>query len=207
MAGRGRGRGRGLTFDIEKLGFGRGDALPAASYDPPPIFPPLQFKCVPLLTGESYDYLLALKQELRGTFRDSGYFVPAVTVKKDVQRYSDKYQQLPASDTIKWDWAYFPKELMPKTKLKRKKKTTTVAKKLKTEEVDLKEKFNELEKREASGSEEEKDEKEDEEGEVEDEEMYDEEDLEEGTDYASNYFDNGENYIDDEDDNLDEPTY
>ena len=30
------------------------------------------------------------------------------------------------------------------------------------------------------------------------------EELDEGTDYANNYFDNGENYLDDEDDNLDE---
>ena len=42
MAGRGRGRGkgRGFTFDIGKLGIGRGgDSLPAAIQQPPPLFP------------------------------------------------------------------------------------------------------------------------------------------------------------------------
>ena len=38
---------------------------------------------------------------------------------------------------------------------------------------------------------------------IEEDEVMDEE-LDEGTDYANNYFDNGENYLDDEDDNLDE---
>ena len=30
------------------------------------------------------------------------------------------------------------------------------------------------------------------------------EELDEGTDYANNFFDNGENYLDDDEDNLDE---
>ena len=30
------------------------------------------------------------------------------------------------------------------------------------------------------------------------------EELDDGTDYANNYFDNGENYLDDDDDNIDE---
>ena len=42
MAGRGRGRGRGggsMTFDIGSLGFGRGEGMPAAILQPPPLFP------------------------------------------------------------------------------------------------------------------------------------------------------------------------
>ena len=39
MAGRGRGRGKTVSFDIQVLGFGRGEALPAASLQPPPLFP------------------------------------------------------------------------------------------------------------------------------------------------------------------------
>lgn len=39
MAGRGRGRGRGLSFDVGMIGFGRGEALPAAIQQPPPIYP------------------------------------------------------------------------------------------------------------------------------------------------------------------------
>lgn len=41
MAGRGRGRGgsRGLTFSVETFGFGRGEALPTATAQPPETFP------------------------------------------------------------------------------------------------------------------------------------------------------------------------
>ena len=39
MAGRGRGRGKTVSFDVQALGFGRGDALPAATVQPPPLFP------------------------------------------------------------------------------------------------------------------------------------------------------------------------
>ncbi len=40
MAGRGaRGRGKGISFNIENLGFGRGEALPGPILEPPPIFP------------------------------------------------------------------------------------------------------------------------------------------------------------------------
>lgn len=41
MAGRGRGRGggRGLSFDVGMIGFGRGEALPAAIQQPPPLYP------------------------------------------------------------------------------------------------------------------------------------------------------------------------
>ena len=41
--GRGRGRGRGLTFDVSQLGFGRGEALPAAILQPPPLYPVSEF--------------------------------------------------------------------------------------------------------------------------------------------------------------------
>jgi len=40
MAGRGRGRGRGsFTFDTGALGFGKGETLPAALLQPPPLYP------------------------------------------------------------------------------------------------------------------------------------------------------------------------
>ena len=41
MAGRGRGRGRGpnISFDVESLGFGRGEALPTTNIEPRPSFP------------------------------------------------------------------------------------------------------------------------------------------------------------------------
>ena len=38
MAGRGRGRGK-FTFDVGKIGFQKGEALPASIQQPPPLFP------------------------------------------------------------------------------------------------------------------------------------------------------------------------
>lgn len=48
-------------------------------------------KAVPLLSGEDFDYLLALKQEYRGTIRESPYFMKMSDKKRDIVRYSDKY--------------------------------------------------------------------------------------------------------------------
>lgn len=63
---------------------------------------PLQFKPVPLLSGKKIMYTLTLKQEIRSSFRESGYFIPPVSTKKDIERYTDKYQQIQASDQIIW---------------------------------------------------------------------------------------------------------
>lgn len=43
MGGRGRGRGRGanVSFNVEQLGFSRGEALPGPVTQPPPLFPSL----------------------------------------------------------------------------------------------------------------------------------------------------------------------
>lgn len=43
--GRGRGRGRGLSFDVGMIGFGRGEALPAAIQQPPPLYPVRESRC------------------------------------------------------------------------------------------------------------------------------------------------------------------
>lgn len=82
MASRGGGRGRGrgqLTFNMEAVGIGKGDALPPPTLQPSPLFPPLEFHPVPLPAGEEGEYVLALKQELRGAMRQLPYFIrPAV---------------------------------------------------------------------------------------------------------------------------------
>ena len=50
MAGRGRGRGRGgFSFDVSQIGFQKGEALPAAIQQPPPLFPVSVFCTVPKL--------------------------------------------------------------------------------------------------------------------------------------------------------------
>ena len=63
---------------------------------------PLQFKPVPLETGEQFDYMLALKQELRSTMKESAYFINPPEKKRDIIRYSDKYQARQQENTISW---------------------------------------------------------------------------------------------------------
>ncbi|XP_069508705.1 DNA-directed RNA polymerase III subunit RPC7-like isoform X3 [Ambystoma mexicanum] len=115
MAGRGRGKGRGqMTFNVEVVGIGKGDTLPPPTLQPPPLFPSMDYKPVPLLMGEEVEYMLALKQELRGAMKNLPYFVKPAAPKKDVERYSDKYQTSgPIDNAIDWnpDWKRLPKEL------------------------------------------------------------------------------------------------
>ncbi|KAL2307048.1 hypothetical protein Nmel_005002 [Mimus melanotis] len=76
MAGRGRGRGRGqMTFSVEAVGIGKGDALPPPTLQPSPLFPALERRAAPLPGGEEGEYMLALKQELRRAMRGLPYFV------------------------------------------------------------------------------------------------------------------------------------
>ncbi|KAM6958858.1 DNA-directed RNA polymerase III subunit RPC7-like [Aplochiton taeniatus] len=116
MAGRsGRGRGRStLTFNLEDVGIGRGESLPPATLKPSLLFPPLTFQPVPLQTGEEVEYMLALKQELRTATKNLPFYIRRSGPKKDVDRYSDKYQtQEPQDSSIEWnpDWGRLPKEL------------------------------------------------------------------------------------------------
>ncbi|GFR10623.1 uncharacterized protein TNCT_297591 [Trichonephila clavata] len=192
MGGRGRGRGRGIPF--RRVGFGSEDVLPPLN-QPPPIYPPLLFKPVPLLTGKKILYTLTLKQEIRTSFKESGYYVPPVSMKKDIERYTDKYQQIHAADQVVWDKKLFPKELFErpvkkKRKIMKPRKETAIVEKLEVLEA----------------KEEESDVAEDEEEKEEDGENVEEneEELEEETDYGHSYFDNGESYLDEEEDNGDE---
>lgn len=222
MAGRGRGRGRGggMTFSTELLGFGRGEALPPPTLQPPPLFPPLEYKPAPLAAGEDRDYILLLKQEFRSGVRNSPYFIKPQDKKKDIQRYSDKYHGNGNSDsTIGWtpDWERLPKELKIRVRKPKDARTSSSVKPnipgkkastSKESAVEVAKKLEDLEKKEnemKSGDEEENDENEEE---YEDDERYDEEDQEEGTDYISSYFDPGEEYAENEDDGMDDgPTY
>ncbi|EAW71412.1 polymerase (RNA) III (DNA directed) polypeptide G (32kD) like, isoform CRA_a [Homo sapiens] len=89
MASRGGGRGRGrgqLTFNVEAVGIGKGDALPPPTLQPSPLFPPLEFRPVPLPSGEEGEYVLALKQELRGAMRQLPYFIRPAVPKRDWRR-------------------------------------------------------------------------------------------------------------------------
>lgn len=219
MSGRGgRGRGRSLfTFNVDSLGFGRGEALPTGVQAPSPLYPPMQFRPVPLQTGEEVEYMLALKQELRASSKNLPFHIQPSAPRKDVARYSDKYQSGEAK-CGEWtpDWSRLPKELCIKVQKSRKAKTKPVVKsKIKpAAPKEVLQKLENLEKKEAENqSEEEEDEEKkqkkagEEEEEPDDAEDYNEEEFEEETDYIMSYFDNGEDFGGDSDDNVDEATY
>ncbi|XP_036894959.1 DNA-directed RNA polymerase III subunit RPC7-like isoform X4 [Sturnira hondurensis] len=189
--GRGRGQGRGqLTFNTEAVGIGKGDALPPPTLQPSPLFPPLEFYPVPLPSGEEGEYVLALKQELRGAMRQLPYFIrPAVP---------------------KRDWRRLPRELRIRVRKLQKDRSAILLPKRPPKTTEYKEetiqKLETLEKKEEELTSEEDEEKEEEEKEEEEEE-YDEEEHEEETDYIMSYFDNGEDFGGDSDDHMDEAIY
>ncbi|KAM6289482.1 DNA-directed RNA polymerase III subunit RPC7 [Aegotheles albertisi] len=216
MAGAGRGRGRAaFTFSIEAIGFGKGAALPDVACKPPPPFPSTDNKPVPLKTGEDEDYMLALKQDLRGTMKKMPYFLAVEEDREVIERYSKKYQDS-EKEHAAWtpDWRRLPREMKPKKKTK---KAGTKPKRAKNSEpksnLDVLKKIEELEKKddEEEKSEDEKDKTKDKEGEDDEEaeepEEYDEEEHEEENDYISSYFEDGDDFGAGSDDNMDEATY
>ncbi|XP_053985062.1 DNA-directed RNA polymerase III subunit RPC7-like [Hylaeus anthracinus] len=216
MASRGRGRGKpSMSISTEQLGFSKGEALPPPVLQPPPKYPVLEYKPLPLTITNEMSYLLELKREFAEFMRESPNNVVPHVIKKDIDRYSDRYQDLITDKSgyeTRYDWSRMPAELKP---LQRKRKGSRIKKpEEKKKNVDVESKLKELENKESTQqSDAEEDGKEEEETEekeedhVEDEEEEPDEEMDEGTDYVNNYFDNGEGY-DDEDDNLDDgPIY
>uniref|UniRef100_A0A4W4G715 DNA-directed RNA polymerase III subunit n=1 Tax=Electrophorus electricus TaxID=8005 RepID=A0A4W4G715_ELEEL len=201
MAGRGRGRGRGqLSFCMEAVGIAKGDNLPPSTIQPTALFPPLEHKPVPLQTGEEAEYMLALKQEIRGTMKTLPFYIRPVAPKKDVERYSDKYQNgEPSDNTIEWSPGRFH---LPTLRLSSHSRTTSTVTRVPFIKQTLEKKEEEV-----SSDEEEGEKKKTEEEEAEGEEEYDEEEFEEETDYIMSYFDNGEDFGADSDENMDEAIY
>ncbi|KYO48692.1 DNA-directed RNA polymerase III subunit RPC7 [Alligator mississippiensis] len=97
-----------------------GEALPEAAFKPPPLFPSTDCKPVPLKTGEDEEYMLALKQELRGTMKKMPYFMPVEEEHEAIEKYSQKYQQLSKERTA-WtpDWRRLPREIKLRKKIKK----------------------------------------------------------------------------------------
>ncbi|XP_019785270.1 DNA-directed RNA polymerase III subunit RPC7 isoform X1 [Tursiops truncatus] len=223
MAGN-KGRGRAAyTFNIEAVGFSRGEKLPDVVLKPPPLFPDTDYKPVPLKTGEGEDYVLALKQELRETVKRMPYFVETSEEKQDIERYSKRYMKVYKEEWIP-DWRRLPRELMPRKKCKKagpkskKAKDTGKGTSL-TNTADVLKKIEELEKRgDGEKSDEENEEKEgskekskegdeEEDDNAAEQEEYDEEEQEEENDYINSYFEDGDDFGADSDDNMDEATY
>ncbi|KAM8792930.1 DNA-directed RNA polymerase III subunit RPC7 [Eudromia elegans] len=221
MAGSGRGRGRAaFTFNIEAIGFAKGASLPEVACQPPPLFPSTDNKPVPLKTGEDEDYMLALKQDLRGTMKKMPYFLAVEEDHEVIERYSKKYLEIEKERTA-WtpDWRRLPREMKPSkktkkagTKLKKTKAKSSAPSEPKSS-LDMLKKMEELEKKdeEEEKSEDEKDKAKDKEGEDDEEaeepEEYDEEEHEEENDYISSYFEDGDDFGAGSDDNMDEATY
>ncbi|XP_018414738.1 PREDICTED: DNA-directed RNA polymerase III subunit RPC7 [Nanorana parkeri] len=215
MAGRGRGRGASFTFDLQAIGFSRGEALPETQAQPLPLFPNIDYKAASLLEGEEQDYLLALKRELRGNMKRLPYYIRKGVEKQSIEKYITKYE-VEAERKLHedWvpDWRTLPKE-MKAVKRKPKKRNNSVKKaevKKADANVDVLKKIEELEKKgdgEKSDEEGEKKkgsgEEEDEEAEVEIEE---EEEIEEENDYIASYFEDGDDFGN-SDENMDEATY
>ncbi|XP_009863352.1 PREDICTED: DNA-directed RNA polymerase III subunit RPC7 [Apaloderma vittatum] len=221
MAGSSRGRGRAaFTFNIEAIGFAKGAALPDVICKPPPPFPSTDNKPVPLKTGEDEDYMLALKQDLRGTMKKMPYFLTVEEDHEAIERYSKKYQDS-EKEHAAWtpDWRRLPREMKPKKKTKKAFFCRIVNQILQQQlelpksNLDVLKKIEELEKKddEEEKSEDEKDKTKDKEGEDDEEaeepEEYDEEEHEEENDYISSYFEDGDDFGAGSDDNMDEATY
>ncbi|XP_039886947.1 RNA polymerase III subunit GL b [Simochromis diagramma] len=218
MAARGRGQ-RMLSFTMETV---KGDAPPPSVQQPTPVFPVMERKPLPLTGGEEAEYLLALKQDFRGAMRSLPCFIQPLVTHRDVERYSDKYNRSEQMDKLlDWapDWKRFPRELRVHV---RKPARDSVSAAVQSppppqmkkkgvkdkEEVLLKlESLEKKEEQETSEDEEGETKKKQEEEEAEGEEEYDEEEFEEETDYIMSYFDNGEDFGGDSDDNMDEAIY
>ncbi|XP_060528316.1 DNA-directed RNA polymerase III subunit RPC7-like [Cylas formicarius] len=204
--GRG-GRGANRSFNREQLsalGVGGNDVLPVLVTQPPPLFPLLERHPIPLLTSLEMDYLLLLKQDLMDHMQLSPCYLKMPENKKSQpeQEIDKLVAQLPNAKE-KYNWKLLPVELRPKVLAKRMKKKDM------PQDVNVEEKLEVLEKMEESVKGETVNGKETEEtmdAEIEEADDEDEE-MDDGTDYVHNYFDNGEAY-EDEDDNLDDgPIY
>ncbi|MEE6458781.1 hypothetical protein FKM82_000424 [Ascaphus truei] len=151
MAGRGRGRGgASFTFDIQAIGFSRGESLPDAQLQPLPLFPSTDYKPVPTKTGEDQDYMIALKQELRKTMRKLPYYVGKEAEKLRIERYSTKYEiEAEKKLLLQWtpDWEILPREMKTVKKAIKKvvPKKAKVAKS--SSNVDVMKKLEDLEKK------------------------------------------------------------
>lgn len=219
MAGRGRGRGGNLSLTHEQLqalglaGIGRGENT-AQILAPPPLFPKIEVKPLPLNCDAATDYMLIVKDQFIEYLHESPAYVKAKTRTDGIERYSDKYKVL-AEDAkvgkvLDCVWANMPGELKPQAS-----RVRVAARKRKMEDpADIAKRLQTLEKKETQETEENMETNDDEEAlkkaQNEEEEVEDEQEqeyeIDDGTDYANNYFDNGDDY-DEEDDNDDGPVY
>ncbi|XP_011637435.1 DNA-directed RNA polymerase III subunit RPC7-like [Pogonomyrmex barbatus] len=215
MAGRSRGK-PAMSFSMEQLGISKGETLPASVLQPSPSYPPLDHKPLPIQLTTEMSYLVELKRDFTDYMRESPNNVQAAVLNEDVERFYEDFEETIAERNkseyeTRHDWNIMPMEL--KLSRKRKSQQQNTSRNKKKKEMDIIKKLAELEKKEdvqrPEVEEEGKEEgDEDEDGEeketgegAKDEEEIDE--MDDGTDYVNEYFENGDNYYS-EDDNDDD---
>ena len=112
--GRGRGRGRGRNLgNLEVLVIQPGEPPPPPILQPPPLFAPLDKRPLELNSTPVDEYMLSLKLELRQFMKQSPFHLKTGPDKRDIHRYSDKYQEVKDSDLLDWKpgWNFLPQEL------------------------------------------------------------------------------------------------
>ncbi|XP_020292422.1 DNA-directed RNA polymerase III subunit RPC7 [Pseudomyrmex gracilis] len=225
MAGRMGGRGRGRpnqSFSMEReLGISKGDSLLSTSIlQPSPHYPSLDCKPPPINLSAEMSYLVELKRDFTEYVRESPNNVQAIVLNEDIERFCEDYEETIAEYYTRseyesrYDWNKVPVELKGSHNKRKSSPQKNVDKRKKVESVDIQKKLEELEKTESTQkikSEREDKEQEEEEEDAEDkdvDERVKNEDVEmdDGTDYANEYFENGDNYYS-EDENDDGPTF
>ncbi|XP_011701110.1 PREDICTED: DNA-directed RNA polymerase III subunit RPC7-like isoform X2 [Wasmannia auropunctata] len=212
MAGRGRGK-PAMSFSMDQLGASKGESLPAPVLQPSPCYPPLERKPPPIEMTAEMSYLVELKRDFTEYMRESPNYVTLAVKNEDIERYCEDFEE--ANDDTAYeayhDWDLMPAEL--RTSKKPKIPNPNVGSSRKKKEVDIAKKLAELEKKESTQQtaeeeeKEEKDEENDEEKETEERVKEEEEDeMDDGTDYVLEYFENGDNYYS-EDDNDDDQCF
>jgi len=214
MAGRGRGK-PAMSFSMEQLGVPKGEILPAPVLQPSPSYPQLDHKPLSIQLTTEMSYLIELKRDFTEYMRESPNNVQAAILNEDIERYCEDFEDaITEYNKSKYeayhDWNRMPKEL--KMSRKRKLRQQSVGRNKKKKDMDIAKKLADLEKREDTQQpieeedKEEGDEEENSEGKETGERVKDEEEedeMDDGTDYANEYFENGDNYYS-EDDNDDD---
>lgn len=214
MAGRGKIKSS-MSFSMEQLGFSKGEMLPTPVLQPSPSYPMLDHKPLPVQITTEMSYLIELKRDFTEYMQESSNNVQAIVLNEDIERYCEDYEETKTRyNTLEYesnyDWSRMPMELKSSRKRKIQEQIEKPSKRRKME-LNIETKLIELEKEENTQRHDVEEEVEEgEEGEdqeekiserVKDEEEVDEE-MDVGTDYANEYFENGENYYS-EDDNDD----
>lgn len=218
MAGRGRGRGRGGRGLMGLDGPSKNEPQLPIVVTPPTDFPTLKYRAPKLEFTAELGYWIQLKGERPEFLKDSPLNVTEMSKKKDIERYSDHLNAL-INTKVSYDklynWTKLPNELkLDITKRKKKSVVPVDSKKNKVDDVDKQLKLRELEQKESTMNSDDEDEEKEKTTKAGDDDNDDDaannraeddedEDMDEGTDYANAYFDNGEGYGE-EDDNLDD---